>query len=198
MDGIAFPVARSPRRLFLISFSILFLEMAAIRWLNASVSVLMYFNNLILISCFFGLGLGCLLAARHIDLIRYAAPALLLMVVSIVLLEGLFGFNISYTEDVILSGNVEYFETGALHISGAALGGFFINVAFFVFLGQELGKQLNAVDQPLVAYAYDIAGSLAAPWARYLSKRFLSPCCSSSWTTRELVVSDRVSTPAQI
>ena len=135
--------------------------MAAIRWLNASVSVLMYFNNLILISCFFGLGLGCLLAARHIDLIRYAAPALLLMVVSIVLLEGLFGFNISYTEDVILSGNVEYFETGALRISGAALGGFFINVAFFVFLGQELGKQLNAVDQPLVAYAYDIAGSLA-------------------------------------
>lgn len=153
-------MARTPRRLFLISFSILFLEMAAIRWLNASVSVLMYFNNLILISCFFGLGLGCLLATKRIDLIRYAAPALLLLVVSIVLLEGAFGFNISYTEDVILSGNVEYFESGALRISAAALGGFFVNVAFFVFLGQELGKQLNAVDVPLVAYGYDIAGSL--------------------------------------
>ena len=47
-----------PRNLLLISFAILFLEMAAIRWLNASIIILAYFNNLILISCFFGLGLG--------------------------------------------------------------------------------------------------------------------------------------------
>ncbi|MEE8134518.1 MAG: hypothetical protein V3T56_05650 [Gemmatimonadales bacterium] len=155
-----FPVTRSPRRLFLISFAILFLEMASIRWLNASVSVLTYFNNLILISCFFGLGIGLMLATKTIDLIRYAMVALLLMTVAIVLLEGAFGISISYTEDVILSANVEYFERGALHISAAALGGFFVNVAFFLFLGQELGKQLNAVRDPLKAYGYDIAGSL--------------------------------------
>ncbi len=155
-----FTVTRSPRRLFLISFSILFLELAAIRWLNASVSVLTYFSNLILISCFFGLGLGCLLAEKRADLIRYAMPALLLMIVLVVLLEEFFGISISYTEDVILSANLEYYERGALHISAAALGGFFVNVAFFVFLGQELGKQLNAVKQPLLAYGYDIAGSL--------------------------------------
>ena len=155
-----FSVTRSPRRLFLISFAILFLEMASIRWLNASVSVLTYFNNLILISCFFGLGVGLMLATKQVDLIRYAIVALLLMVVAIVLLEGAFGINISYTEDVILSANAEYFDRGALHISAAALGGFFVNVAFFVFLGQELGKQLNAVHDPLKAYSYDIAGSL--------------------------------------
>ena len=47
--------AATPKRLLLISFVILFLEMASIRWLNASVNVLAYFNNFILISCFFGL-----------------------------------------------------------------------------------------------------------------------------------------------
>ncbi len=134
--------------------------MASIRWLNASVSVLTYFNNLILISCFFGLGIGLMLATKRIDLIRYAMAALLVMAVAIVLLEGAFGISISYTEDVILSANIEYFDRGALHISAAALGGFFVNVAFFVFLGQELGKQLNAIRDPLKAYGYDIAGSL--------------------------------------
>ena len=134
--------------------------MASIRWLNASVSVLAYFNNLILISCFFGLGIGLMLATKQIDLIRYAMAALLIMAVAIVLLQGTFGISISYTEDVVVSANIEYFERGALHISAAALGGFFINVAFFVFLGQELGKQLNAIRDPLKAYGYDIAESL--------------------------------------
>jgi hypothetical protein len=150
---------RTPRQLFLISFAILFLEMAAIRWLNASVTVLAYFNNLILISCFFGLGLGCLLATRRVDLIRLVAPGLLLLVLCVVLLHR-YGIDISYTEDVIISASAEYWETGVLRFSLAALTAFFVNVAFFVLLGQELGKQLSAVPHPLVAYGYDIAGSL--------------------------------------
>lgn len=147
---------RTPRQLFLISFTILFLEMAAIRWLNASVAVLAYFNNLILLSCFFGLGLGCLLASKRIDLIRYYAPTLLVLVLAVVLLHR-YGISISYTEDVIFA---TYDESGALVVSGSALAGFFINVVFFVVIGQELGKQLSAVPNPLVAYAYDIGGSL--------------------------------------
>ena len=58
-------------RLFWISFLVLFVEMASIRWLNASVTILAYFNNPILISCFFGLGVGCLLAPRKIFLIHH-------------------------------------------------------------------------------------------------------------------------------
>ncbi len=151
--------AWSPRRLFLISFTILFLELAAIRWLNASVTVLAYFNNFILISSFFGLGLGCLLAGRRVTLIRWYGAALLLLVLAVIFLQHQ-RIAVSYTEDVIFARDVEYYQTGLLSISLAALLGFFINFGFFVLLGQELGRQLKAAPEPLLAYAYDIGGSL--------------------------------------
>jgi len=68
-------------RLFWISFLVLFVEMACIRWLNASVTILAYFNNLILISCFFGLGVGCLLARRKVSLIQWYPFAFLALVI---------------------------------------------------------------------------------------------------------------------
>ncbi len=148
-----------PGKLFLISFAILFLEMAAIRWLNASITVLAYFNNFILISSFFGLGLGCLLAGRRSSLIRWYGAALLALVASVIFLQRQ-NIVISYTDDVIFARDAQYYETGLLHISLAALLGFFLNFGFFVLLGQELGRQLNAAARPLEAYAYDIGGSL--------------------------------------
>jgi hypothetical protein len=151
---------RHPRKLFLISFSILFLELASIRWLNASVEVLAYFINFILISCFFGLGLGCLLARRRISLIRFFPAAILALVLGVLLLQK-YGIHVSYAEDYIFADRGIQDESGALWVSLAALSGFFINVLLFVILGQELGRQLAAVPHPLVAYAYDIAGSLA-------------------------------------
>jgi SAM-dependent methyltransferase len=150
----------SPWKLFLVSFSILFLEMAAIRWLNASVGVLSYFNNLILVSTFFGLGVGCMLARARRSLIVWFAPAFLLMVVAVVLLQR-YGIQISYTGDVIFAGNQDYYQTSLLEVSASALAGVLLNVCFFVILGQELGKQLENAGAPLIAYAYDIGGSLA-------------------------------------
>src|SRR3972149_7135943 len=44
--------------LFGISFISLFLEVAIIRWLGVEVRILAYFRNLVLISCFLGLGIG--------------------------------------------------------------------------------------------------------------------------------------------
>src|SRR6201982_2371614 len=87
-------------RLFWISFLVLFVEMASLRWLNASVTILAYFNNLVLISCFFGLGVGCLLAPRKISLIHWYPFAFLALVVVVVLLNK-HGIEISYKEDVI-------------------------------------------------------------------------------------------------
>ena len=47
-----------------VSFVVLFQELALIRWLPGQVRVLAYFPNLILISAFLGLGIGCLRAGR--------------------------------------------------------------------------------------------------------------------------------------
>ena len=146
-------------RLFWISFLVLFVEMASIRWLNASVTILAYFNNLILISCFFGLGVGCLLAPRKISLIHWYPFAFLALVVVVVLLNK-HGIEISYKEDVIFVSNVEYYEKGMARVSLSALLGFVVNMGLFAILGQELGRQIEAFGNPLKAYARDIAGSI--------------------------------------
>jgi SAM-dependent methyltransferase len=148
----------SPAKLFLISFSILFLEMASIRWLNAAVSALAYFNNLILISCFFGLGVGCLLATLRTSLVRWYPVALLIFVAAVMFLNR-HAIDISYTEDVIYASEYDP-GYGVFRLSFSALAGFTVNTVLFVLLGQELGKQIAAVGDPIRAYAYDIAGSL--------------------------------------
>src|ERR1051325_11767778 len=129
-------------RLFWISFLALFTEMASIRWLNASVSVLSYFNNLILISCFFGLGVGCLLARRSFSLIFGFAPAFLVLVLSVVFLH-MHGIEISFTGDFLFAGNKEYYDAGLLYVSASALAGVVLNACLFVILGQALGKQIK-------------------------------------------------------
>jgi hypothetical protein len=146
-------------KLFLLSFAILFLEMACIRWLNSSVTVLSYFNNLILISCFFGLGVGCLLSTKKPDLIKWFPLTFLTFAASVVSLTS-HNISISYTGDIIFAANIEFYRISLLKISVSALLGFLINMVLFVILGQELGKQINAVGNPLRAYSYDIAGSL--------------------------------------
>ena len=49
--------------LFFISFAILFLELACIRWFGSTVIFLTFFTNLVLMACFLGMSVG-LLAAR--------------------------------------------------------------------------------------------------------------------------------------
>lgn len=149
----------SGKKLFWISFFILFLEMASIRWLNASVTVLAYFNNLILISCFFGLGVGCLLAPKKLWLIHWY-PLVLLFLVLVVVLLNKYGVEISYKEDVIFVANSSRFEAGLVRVSLSALLGFLVNMGLFIILGQELGRQIEAFGNPLKAYARDIAGSI--------------------------------------
>src|ERR1043165_8938965 len=52
---------RSPgMHLLLISIASLYFELMLIRWLPTQIRVLAYFNNVILISCILGLGLGAI------------------------------------------------------------------------------------------------------------------------------------------
>ena len=45
--------------LFLVSFASLYVEVLLIRWIGTEVRVFAYFQNLALIACFLGFGLGC-------------------------------------------------------------------------------------------------------------------------------------------
>ena len=153
--------ASTGRRIFVLAFSILSFEMASIRWLNASVQILSYFSNLILISCFLGLGLGCLLERRPLRLLRFFGPAFLLLVLGTSFLSR-YGISLTVEDDVVFAQGARYLPEGiALTLPLSALAAFFLNTLFFVLLGQELARLLRASRTPGRGYSFDLAGSLA-------------------------------------
>src|SRR2546422_482024 len=79
--------------LVLASATVLFQELALIRWLPSQVRVLAYSPNLVLLSAFLGLGLGCLRAGRRSRL--WSWPAALLLTVATMLLLG----RVAFTQD---------------------------------------------------------------------------------------------------
>src|SRR5712691_12473767 len=55
---------RATGYLFLVSWLILFLELACIRWFPAHVLFLTFFTNTVLLACFLGMSIGCLAAGQ--------------------------------------------------------------------------------------------------------------------------------------
>ncbi len=67
-------------KLFFISFLILFLELACIRWFGSMVIYLSFFTNLILMAAFLGMSVGCMTARSQRRLIQSVLPLMLLAV----------------------------------------------------------------------------------------------------------------------
>src|SRR5215210_33963 len=67
-----------PRRpyldLLLISFLILFFELACIRFFGSMVVFLTFFTNIVLMACFLGMTVGCLTATRKNNFINWVLP----------------------------------------------------------------------------------------------------------------------------
>src|SRR6266852_5331034 len=80
------PTQRPYIDLFLISFLILFFELACIRWFGSTVVFLTFFTNLVLMACFLGISVGCLAARSRKNFIEAVVP---LMLVTMALAFGL-------------------------------------------------------------------------------------------------------------
>ncbi len=148
----------SSARLFLISFLVLFLEVALIRWMPAYVRLLAYFSNFILLASFLGIGVGCLLAPVRAQLFRWF-PLVLAGVVGVVAWARL-DIAIPQTSTSI------YFSSGTAEEVVAVESTWFLPVLFgavavlFVLLSQRLGREMAAQPAPLRAYLWNLAGSL--------------------------------------
>src|SRR5438128_5178116 len=68
-------------RLVLLSFLMLFVELALIRWTGSNIIYLSYFSNFVLLGSFLGIGVGFLRARARIDLFKWAPVALTLLVI---------------------------------------------------------------------------------------------------------------------
>jgi hypothetical protein len=143
-------------RLFLLSFLMLFVELALIRWLGAMVLYLSYFTNFVLLGSFLGIGIGFLRARSRVNLFPWAPVALVLLII----LVKAFPVQVNRSGDQLL-----YFGAGTFHASGpptwVALPCVFLAVAAVMATIGEGTARTFVQFRPLDAYRLDIAGSIA-------------------------------------
>jgi spermine/spermidine synthase len=140
-------------RLVLLSFLMLFIELALIRWTGSNVLYLSYFSNFVLLGSFLGIGVGFLRARARIDLFRYAPVALAMFV----------GFVLIFPVEIDRSGSdLIYF--GAYQPTGLPvwlmLPVIFCAVAALMAMIAEGVARTFSQFEPLEAYRLDIAGSI--------------------------------------
>jgi spermidine synthase len=156
--------------LILISFLILFLELACIRWFPAHVLYLTFFTNVVLLASFLGMSVGCLAAGRQRN---YLAWTPLLFVIALAAAHAVEISSGSFMNFVDVGHQASpqqvYFGTEyhSQDLSRFAIpveilcGFFFIVIALgFVGPGQELGRALKRWPNRLQAYTLNIVGSI--------------------------------------
>ncbi len=140
-------------RLLLGSSTMLFLELALIRWLGANVVHLSYFSNFVLLGSFLGIGLGFLISKKTWTVLPYTAPLLAATVVLV----------LRYPVNIQRSGADVIYFTG-LHTTGPpawlALPIIFLLVAAMLAGPAEVVGRCFGHLAPLSAYRYDLIGSL--------------------------------------
>jgi spermidine synthase len=143
--------------LFIASFLVLFLETAVIRWMPAYVRLLAYFSNFILLACFLGIGIGCLLATRRRNLVAWFPLIQFAVILAVDRLR---------LEVALPSTSTIYFSSGTRAPvvpveSTLLLPLLFISVAaLFVTVAHRMGVELSR-HPPLRAYVINLLGSLA-------------------------------------
>ena len=141
-------------RIFLLSFLMLFAELALIRWTGENVLSLSFFSNFVLLGSFLGIGIGFLRAAKAGSLFRYV-PIGLFVLISFVLV---FPIRIGQLQrdQIIFFG----MESSGLPI-WVSLPVIFVLVAFVLAGIAEGLARVFAKFEPLDAYRLDILGAVA-------------------------------------
>jgi hypothetical protein len=187
------PARRALLNLFVISFVVLFVEMALIRYVGSQTRIFAFYKNIPLIGAFLGLGSGCLrgkgggrealraLAAATVIVLFFAVAAqslgaILGTTAELANSERVFGYVFVWQGATPLAIRL----LSDLHL-GLYCAAVFLSLAFvFNQLGRILGEQFEGL-QKLPAYSVNILGSLAGlagfillsslhfgPWAWFL------------------------------
>ena len=162
-------------RLFWVSFAGLYVEIMLIRWMGTEVRVFAYFQNLALIACFLGFGLGCYWSGRHKSLIFALLGIAALAILAETPLHAWQGFlsglstRLSLSPDAAMWGFVQtsgptmWFLLLAASVAGVATF-LLLLVAVMIPLGQWVGFYLDHASNPVQAYSSNLLGSVAGIW----------------------------------
>jgi hypothetical protein len=159
---IGWPNAARLAPVALATFGILALELALIRWMSGQIRLFKYFNNLILIGCFLGMGLGLAVARRRPGLVHLVLPTLLALSVPLALADTLGIAALPFPDPSVYLWGAET----SVRTAGEFLGTFTLIVALFcgvvaVFgcAGAALGELLSRAPS-IPAYSADLVGSI--------------------------------------
>ncbi len=146
----------------LASFAILALELALIRWTSSQIRVFAYFNNIVLITAFLGMGVGVALGRRYPGLVHLTLPVLLAVAVPLGAAEALGLVHLPFPDQSITLWGAETASTHLPHfVANMAifLGLLTVIVAVFACAGAPLGYLFGRAPV-LRAYTADLAGAL--------------------------------------
>jgi spermidine synthase len=162
--------SRDGFELVLVSFLILFLELACIRWFPAHVLYLTFFTNVVLLASFLGMSVGCLAAGHRRNYLIWTP---LLLVVALTAAHAVEISSASFGRFVDVGNQASpqqvYFGTeyhsqdlSRYAIPVEVVCGFFFVVIALAFLGpgQKLGRALKRWPNRVHAYTLNIAGSI--------------------------------------
>ena len=158
------PAVRPALRLFAAGASILFWELALIRWLGSNARLVAYYSNFVLTAAFFGLGVGTLASRREgLRLQRLAFPLVTTSVLLGVALAGRFHYNPGSLEEYVWIGAPAGLESvstvGAIPTWAVLVSAYLVTAAAFVPQGYALGGLFRTLP-PLRAYSAEVFGSL--------------------------------------
>ncbi len=157
--------------LSLISFLILFFELACIRWFGSMVVYLTFFTNIVLLATFLGMSVGCLAASSKRDWTRYVMP---LFLITVVLAAAVLWAFTSYRgvmvdvggqsspQQVFFGTQYRSRDLSKFVVPLELLAGVFFTLVALVFvgLGQVMGRAFNKSSDRLLAYIANIGGSI--------------------------------------
>ena len=156
--------------LFYISFLSLFLELLLIRWVSTEIRIFAYFRNLVLISCFLGLGIGFSLKKFKTGIL-FALILTALLAIAVYPNTEFHGVSLRKIPEYLVfpefhmwavfgNGSVIKWAGGFAMVAGvmALLAGIFIP------FGQILGQIFEASDNRLRDYSVNLIGSLLGTW----------------------------------
>jgi hypothetical protein len=146
----------------LATFGILALELAVIRWTSSQIRIFAYFNNLVLIGAFLGMGFGVALGRRYGGLLHWTMPALLLLSIPLAFSEQLGLVHMAFPDKGVFLWGGEQLQGNAFqYLRNLFLFIFLFELIVLVFLlaGAAVGCLFSKLP-PLRAYSFDLAGSL--------------------------------------
>ena len=166
MSSSLAPDARFDRlvvlRLAVATFSILALELAIIRWMSQQVRIFAYLNNVVLMACFLGMGLGIAAGRKHPRLIDATLPSLAVLSAVLSFSARLGILRLAFPDPSIAIWGGETLRTGETFLKNLSIvvALFLAVVWIFVCAGSVVGALFDRLN-PLRAYGADLFGSLA-------------------------------------